>query len=435
MGAFHAGCKTLRNPIPDIGITAGSNNNGAGRVMPGFVDEVSQQFVRGWHVDDDRRAGPRAVLVSINGEARYCALCQEPRPDVVEAGITTRSDVGFLAPIPLQPGDLVRVSALDSGRLLNDGLAVVMADDAADGFIDVESGMSHPVLGPWLAPLRPHLDVRAFRPLPGQTGQFSGLEVRTADVRYIVHCQLPRAYALGLERLYRQVLAPGGIAAPSLKAVIDHGETASLVVERIEGQPLVAYREGRETVFRDTMDSLEWLAQIGRPDGWSDRDLGRRGRRALNRMITDVCLAALKRRRWQELERLLKMALVVYRLPRVFSHGDLHPQNVLIQESTGAPIFIDWDHAGMLPVGCDLARLLLSVPPRLAEAWIEEAQGREGAPRRDAMRLGWLVMTYFALSRRHPDFHATEESRYLHRRYAESRCRKRPGFGAISQGQ
>ncbi|MDH4572883.1 hypothetical protein [Salinicola acroporae] len=244
--------------------------------MPGFVDEVSQQVVRGWHVDD-RRVGPRAVLVSINGEARYCALCQEPRPDVVEAGITTRSDVGFLAPIPLRPGDLVRVSALDGGRLLNDGLAVVMEDDATDGFIAVEAGMANPVLGPWIAPLRPHLDVRAFRPLPGHTGQFSALEVRTADSRYIVHCQLPRAHALGLERLYRQVLAPAGIAAPSLKAVIDHGETASLVVERIEGQPLAAYREGREAVFRDTLDSLEWLVRVGRPDGWSDRDIGRRG--------------------------------------------------------------------------------------------------------------------------------------------------------------
>ncbi|MDH4572884.1 aminoglycoside phosphotransferase family protein [Salinicola acroporae] len=151
-------------------------------------------------------------------------------------------------------------------------------------------------------------------------------------------------------------------------------------------------------------------------------------------MITDVCLAALKRRQWRELERLLTMALVVYRLPRVFSHGDLHPQNVLVQESTGAPIFIDWDHAGMLPVGCDLARLLLSVPPRLAEAWIEEVQAREGVPRPDALRLGWLIMTYFALSRRHPDFHAMEESRYLHRRFAESWGRKRPGFGAVSQG-
>lgn len=401
--------------------------------MPGFVDEVGQRVVRGWYVGD-RQGEPRAVLVSINGEARYCALCQEPRPDVVEAGLSTRADVGFLAPMSLRPGDLVRVSALDSGRLLNDGLAVVMAHDVDDGFIDVETGMAHPILGPWVAPLRPHLEVRALRPLPGHMGHLSALEVRTADTRYVVHCQLSRAHALGLERLYRQVLAPAGIAAPSLKAVIDHGETASLVVERIEGKPLDAHREGSEPAFRDTLDSLAWLALVGRPGGWSDRDIGRRGRRALNRMIVGVCLSALRRRRWQELERLLGMALVVYRLPRVFSHGDLHPQNVLIQDSTGAPIFIDWDHAGMLPVGCDLARLLLSVPPRLAEAWIEAMQGREGAPRPDAMRLGWLIMTYFAMSQRHPDFHATEEGKYLHRRFAESTGRKPPGTGAVSHG-
>ncbi|KAA0015784.1 hypothetical protein F0A16_19655 [Salinicola corii] len=234
--------------------------------MPGVVDEVSQQVIRGWYVDDSQ-SGPRAVLVSINGEVRYCALCQEPRPDVVEGGIATRADVGFIAPMPLQPGDLVRVSALDGGRLLNDGLAVVVAHDVGDGFIDVETGTAHPVLGPLVIPLRPHLDIRAFRPLLGHMGHLSALEVRTADTCYVVHCQLPRSLAEGLERLYRHVLAPAGIAAPSLKAVINHGEAASLVVERIEAQPLGAYREGREPAFRDTMDSLVWLAFIDRHGG------------------------------------------------------------------------------------------------------------------------------------------------------------------------
>ncbi|WP_338100620.1 aminoglycoside phosphotransferase family protein [Salinicola corii] len=148
-------------------------------------------------------------------------------------------------------------------------------------------------------------------------------------------------------------------------------------------------------------------------------------------MVSGVCLVALKRRQWREFGRLLRMALVAYRLPRVFSHGDLHPQNVLIQNSTGAPVLIDWDHAGMLPVGCDLARLLLSVPPRLAESWIEAAQERKGGPRPDAMLLGWLIMTYFAMSQRHSEFHDTEAGRHLHRRFAELSSRRRPGVGGV----
>jgi len=36
---------------------------------------------------------------------------------------------------------------------------------------------------------------------------------------------------------------------------------------------------------------------------------------------------------------------------------------VLIQTHTGDPIFIDWGHADKLPIGFDLSRLLISVPP------------------------------------------------------------------------
>jgi hypothetical protein len=388
--------------------------------MPGFVDEVSQGVVRGWYVADGQQ--PRAcqsVVISVNGEERFCALCQDARPDVVEAGITREGGVGFLAPLALQIGDLVRVRALESGQLLGGGLAVVMPPGAEDGFLTARTSAELPAFRSLLQPLRPHLTINAFRPLFGHRGKLSALCIDTPAGRRVVHAQRPLRNALWLERLHRRVLEPNGIAAPSLETVLVHGETASLVVEHIEGQALDGFTGDNEQTFRDTLatalrlPSARWLAGMG-----GDR----RGRRAFRKLLSGVCLAALKRQRWRELRLLLGMARAVHRLPRVFSHGDLHPQNVLIESQTGRPVFIDWDHAGRLPVGFDLSRLLMNVPPALAERWIDDSTkaGAGGGTRASrACRLGWLTLTYFAHTQRNPDFHVTAEGAYLRRRFIE----------------
>jgi len=416
--------------------------------MPGFVDEVSQEVVRGWYVADDRQRACRGVVISINGEERYCALCQDERLDVVAAGIAIRADVGFLAPLALQIGDLVHVRALDNGRLLNDGLAIVMPYGASDGFLDAMRYADLPAFRDLIEPLRPHLDIQAFRPLFGHRGKLSALCIETAG-RRIVHCQRPRHNAVWLERLHRQVLEPNAIAAPSLKAVIDHGDTASLVVAHVEGQTLGPFVDGAESVFQDTIASVTRLSSLAcSVDAAIETEVdkkietavvkkeGRRGRRAFDKLIRSVCLTALKQRRWQELRLLLKMTQAVYQLPHVFSHGDLHPQNVLIETHTGDPIFIDWDHADKLPIGFDLSRLLISVPPALAESWIDRAQEtaacQESQSSRDC-RLGWLIMSYFARSQREPDFHATEDGAYLRRRFSE--LAKRSGHKSETMSQ
>jgi|GEM_PF-2282157 len=410
--------------------------------MPGFVDEVSQGHVRGWYVADDRKPVDQGVVISVNGESRYCALCREARPDVVEAGITNHLEVGFVAPLALQIGDLVGVRALDSGRLLNDGLAVVMPKNAADGWLSAQAYADLPVFRPFLQPLPPGLQVQAFRPLFGYRGNLSALCVQTPEARHIVHCQRPRHHALWLERLHRQVLEPNGIAAPSMQAVIPWQNTASLMVEHIDGQALGSFTDtfietsidastntftqNNEQAFRDTVASIQRLSSVSWPDHMrryavadgigAGKRADRRGRHALNRMIREVWLSALKQVRWQELELLSSMTRTLYRLPRVFAHGDLHPENVLIETHTGRPVFIDWDHAGMLPLGLDLSRLLLSVPPKLAESWIGDDR---------ACRLGWLILTYFAQSQRQPDFPATEAGVYLRRRFRELTRRSR----------
>lgn len=392
--------------------------------MPGFVDQVDSQAVRGWYVSDDTAPSRGAgVMISINGEARYCAMCQEVRPDVVEAGITTRPATGFLALLALQAGDLVQVRALDSGRLLSGGLAIVMPPDAANGYLAAEPYANLAAYRNLLEPLRGHLDVVGFQPLFGHIGNLSALRVRTPDSDHVIYCR--RRNGDWLARLHREVLEPNDIAAPRLRAAIPDGDTLSLVVEPIEGRALSVYNDAplaadghwthaNEAVFRAAIATTLKLQRVDWPADMSAERSARRGRRAFNKLIRSVCLKALKQRRWSELERLLRMARTLYRLPRVFSHGDLHAQNVLIETRTGKPVFIDWDHAGALPVGFDLSRLLSGVPSTLAERWIEEdiQSSRE-------YRLGWVITTYFAQAQRRSGFHATEEGVYLRRRFEE----------------
>ncbi|WP_110655811.1 aminoglycoside phosphotransferase family protein [Salinicola halimionae] len=401
--------------------------------MPGFVDEVTPTLIRGWYVDPGRPPVGQRVVISVNGEARYCALCQDARPDVVAAGITHHPEVGFRAPLALQIGDLVRVRALDSGRLLGSGLAVVMPETAPDGWLSARAYGDLPAFRAFLQPLASTLDIQAFRPLFGHRGNLSALCVRTPDACHIVYRARPRHHAAWLERLHRRVLEPNAIAAPSLNALIPEENTASLMVENIDGQALGSFPETstetsiseRDQAYRDTIASVLRLSRASWPDDMrgkagtdtfsadmagAGRNAGRRGRHALNRMIREACLSTLKRGSWRELGLLLRMTRTLYRLPRVFAHGDLHPHNVLIETHTGRPVFIDWDHAGMLPPGLDLSRLLLSVPPALAESWIGDDR---------AHRLGWLILTYFAQLQRQPDFHTSEAGVYLRRRFNE----------------
>lgn len=390
--------------------------------MPGFVDQVDSEGVRGWYVSDDPgRASARGVEITINGEPRYCALCQQARPDVVANGATDQLMTGFEASLALQVGDLVQVRALDSGRLLTGGLAIVLPPNAPEGFLPVEPYAQLVAYRGIIEPLRGHLDIVGFRPMFGHVGHFAALRVRTPEADYVAYRQ--RQDGEWLARLHREVLETHDIAAPRLRAALPDGDAVSLVVEAIDGRALSHYIDTRlsadgqpahasEPLFRAAVAMALKLQRVDWPAGMDAGRSARRGRRAVHKLIRSVCLEALQQRRWSELARLLSMASTVYQLPRVFSHGDLHAQNVLVEAQTDRPVFIDWDHAGALPAGFDLSRLLLGVSPALAERWIEaSAEGSQ------ACRLGWVILTYFAQAQRQSGFYATQEGGYLRRRF------------------
>lgn len=390
--------------------------------MPGFLDRVSREGLSGWYVANQHgalrrlRHLSRAVLVTVNGRDRFCALCQEARPDVVDAGITSDPRVGFDAPLTLAVGDLVQVRALDSGRLLNHGVAIVEIDSVVatvrDRFLDTETYGDLPAFRPMLASLPSPLAIHSFRPLFGQDGHLAALAVRTANGTMVIHGERPAGDAAWLAKLHRDFLAPNGIRAPLVKAMLPaessaaHAGKANLLFEFIDGKPLSGFGADMESeaLHRGVIADVLSFHRLPWPAGMK-RD--RRGRRAVNKMIRTAGWMALKRGRYRELTMLARMLVAIWRLPRVFSHGDLHANNVLV-DGKGRPVFIDWDHAGVRPIGFDLSRLLLGVPPQEAEAWV--GHGPE-------CRLGYVIFTYLALSLRMDDCYGSAEGRFLLERF------------------
>jgi hypothetical protein len=80
-------------------------------------------------------------------------------------------------------------------------------------------------------------------------------------------------------------------------------------------------------------------------------------------------------------------------LPRVPTHGDAHPVNLLGRDGDDV-VAIDWEQFGLAPAGVDLAYLLLAVDTPLDEL-LEAHGGDVGLVRRGAV----LVAAYTAVSR------------------------------------
>ncbi|GHB06908.1 aminoglycoside phosphotransferase family protein [Salinicola rhizosphaerae] len=366
--------------------------------MPGFLDEVSTAGLRGWFVDESvpkgtSRLAASAVLISVNGEERFCAWCDLPRPDVFASGAAPSERCGFDVALALNEGDVAQVRALHAGYLLTHGFAVVgmtaqdaMREGAGDGFFPVERFARLPIFEPWLAPIAERWRVSAFKPLLGQSGQLSALAVATPRGRFILHAARARSEAAWLLRFHKSLLEPANVPVVALcgacESTAADAETAlepgvQLITRYLSSAPLPTHGQN-ETRYRRTIAVVRRYHAAVWP---KDLPESRRGRRAYRKTLRAAVWQTLKRGRpseWAGLVRLLRMAR---RLPKVVSHGDLHANNVLIDEQ-GNPVLIDWDHAGLRPLGFDLARLLRGIPPEIAEAWLGDDE---------TLRQGWLV--------------------------------------------
>jgi len=91
------------SPIPCPTILPGNQFG-----VVGFVDSVTRGGVAGWAWDQDF-GGAANVDIWVNGQYRTTAAANQPRPDLIAAGIGAR---GFNAPLALSPGDVVTVYGL-----------------------------------------------------------------------------------------------------------------------------------------------------------------------------------------------------------------------------------------------------------------------------------------------------------------------------------
>jgi len=94
---------TPGSPIPCPSLFPGNRST-----VTGSVDAVTRGGVAGWAWDQDF-GGAANVDIWVNGQYRTTAAANQPRPDLIAAGIGAR---GFHAPLALEPDDVVTVYGL-----------------------------------------------------------------------------------------------------------------------------------------------------------------------------------------------------------------------------------------------------------------------------------------------------------------------------------
>lgn len=132
---------------------------------------------------------------------------------------------------------------------------------------------------------------------------------------------------------------------------------------------LDSVEEGQEVAFRISM--IRALLELGT---LKDKTLKPRLALRLKQALGDV-----RRVLYQKVdnitERFFHLTLIAryWRLPQVFSHGDAHRDNWLIEKKNHDLYLIDWSHYGYLPWGYDLACLLNDQPLDKAISLLREA--------------------------------------------------------------
>lgn len=227
-----------------------------------------------------------------------------------------------------------------------------------------------------------------WRPLTAGTGQSTGGVWLTADgevvKRLVPGVADPRHHAYWLRQALVAesgiVATTSGLRSPTCLAVERDSDGITLRMAHVEPAawsplaladalgrfarlPLTEPTWGARDVLRDR------LATVERRGGWS----------------------ALPQ--YEHLWTRREAALAVLdSLPRIPTHGDAHPINLLGRHGDDV-LAIDWEQFGLGPPGFDLAYLLLAVDTPLDE--LLTAHGTDGDVRRGTV----LVATYTAISR------------------------------------
>lgn len=366
--------------------------------VSGFVDRVWAEGVSGWS------PAPR-VLVSVNGTAVGSVACTNPRPDVQAAGLSADGRVGFLAPLVLAGGDIVRVTT-PQGRPLRHSPWLYLPEKS-DGWLPVSLAARHPEYAE-IAALAERLPVSRFRPLFGQPGQVAAAKLELEEGLRVASFGVAPRDADRLQHFHYRVLGPAGVACPTLRQRVALDRHQALIFDFFPGQPLDRCGPGWEAWLPALMAELTRLQRFGASQRQRPRVGAGFGRPLLTRPMRQALGDALSPGRARGERRFLLWLLArLWRLPRVLSHGDLHRENVLVDAERGEIALIDWEHWGQLPIGFDLALLMRGLSGEVAEPLA--GGGR-------AQRLGVVGFTYLFQRLDRPGLAQTEEGRALRRR-------------------
>ncbi|CAM3377366.1 aminoglycoside phosphotransferase family protein [Halomonas lysinitropha] len=370
-------------------------------MLSGFIDRVWDAGVVGWSPAPE-------VRVSVNGSPSANVPCSNTRLDVQAAGLSDDGRVGFHAALQLTSGDIVRVTT-DRGKPLRHSPWLYMAPET-QGWLPASLAADHPEYSA-IAELAGPLAFERFRPLFGKLEQVVAAVVDAPGVSpKVVRFGVPFREVASLQRFHGQVLQPAQIACPALYHELALGTRRVQVFDYFPGISLDRFGLGWEAWLPAVMDELARLQVAGqRLRGAPGRRLG--GIRAVMYRLQWRTLGdALGGRAAGERGFLLWLLVVLNRLPRVLSHGDLHRKNVLVDRESGTLALIDWDRWGYLPTGFDMARLMHGLPG-------EDAERLAGGSR--LHRLGVAGFTYLLKRQDSPGFAVSAEGQALRRRCRE----------------
>lgn len=231
---------------------------------------------------------------------------------------------------------------------------------------------------------------------------------------------MPDAAIAAKETAFQIETAAQGYETPRVLAAGDPADglgRAFLVMDHVDGRPLLADLAGGAGVFvklpslarRLPVTLGRVLADLHRLDaGPVRRRLDHEGAAAgVDEALESLTAgaAALGRDDLADAGRWLATH-APSPAPVVVCHGDMHPFNVLVDDS-GAVTVLDWSAGLMAPAAYDLAftSLVLSVPPLQVPAMLQPAVGAAGR---------WLARRFLQAYRRAGGVAVTEESLRWH---------------------
>lgn len=327
-------------------------------VVSGYIDRVWAKGVSGWSPSPH-------VAVSVNGIPVGSARCAGTRPDVQAAGLSPDGRVGFSFPLSLSDGDIVRVTT-PQGKPLRHSPWLYLTRKS-EGWLPVSLTACHPEYSE-IADLSEHLSWKQFRPLFGQPGHISAVKFDSGEGPRVAHLGVSADSVSRLHHFHERVLAPAGIASPTLYHKLNTGERQALIFDFFPGQPLDRHGPGWEAWLPTIKAELERLQRFGEQHREYLWQPGNQKLTLVNRLIRRAMGDAVHwGRAHGERGFLFWLLRRLHRLPRVLSHGDLHRENVLVNAGSGHIALVDWDRWGYLPIGFDLARLMRGLPGDTAE--------------------------------------------------------------------